>query len=68
MSEISNIIKNGESQTVEFKQSFDKEAIETISAFANTDGGILIIGVSDKGIIIGVTISGETLCAKIVVA
>jgi predicted HTH transcriptional regulator len=36
---ILNFIKNGESETVEFKSTLDQAAIETIAAFANTKGG-----------------------------
>ena len=32
------ILKSGESVTVEFKESFDREALETAVAFANTKG------------------------------
>jgi len=47
------IIEKGESETVEFKENFDKEAIETVGAIANTKGGMILVGVSDKGKIIG---------------
>ncbi|MBI4397275.1 MAG: putative DNA binding domain-containing protein [Elusimicrobia bacterium] len=48
------LIRQGESQTVEFKQSFGREAIETLCAFANTNGGSLLVGVDDKGVVTGV--------------
>jgi Predicted transcriptional regulator containing an HTH domain and an uncharacterized domain shared with the ma mmalian protein Schlafen len=51
--EILTLIASGESQTLEFKSSFQKEVMETISAFANTSGGKIIIGVNDKGEILG---------------
>ena len=38
------LLKAGESQTVEFKTSFDKEVIETLCAFANTTGGSILLG------------------------
>ena len=58
---ILSLIKNGESQTLEFKTSFQKEVIETIVAFANTSGGRILIGVKNNGTISGITITAETL-------
>jgi hypothetical protein len=37
-----NLIHQGESGTLEFKQSFGKEAIETVCAFANAKGGYMV--------------------------
>ncbi len=34
------ILAKGKSETVEFKRSFDKETLETVSAFANTKRGV----------------------------
>ncbi|MFQ6031469.1 MAG: RNA-binding domain-containing protein [Candidatus Zixiibacteriota bacterium] len=59
--EVLKLIKKGESETIEFKERFDKETIETASAFANTRGGTIFIGISDKGKIKGVQIGKETL-------
>jgi len=39
MEQIADIIALGESETVEFKTSFNKDVIETAVAFANTRGG-----------------------------
>ena len=47
--EIVELIKNGESVTVEFKEGFDKKTVETVVAFSNTVGGVILIGVTDKG-------------------
>jgi len=58
---IENLIKNGESETVEFKQGFSHEAIETAAAFANTKGGTILIGVKDNGQIVGMPIGKKTL-------
>lgn len=54
--EILEIISAGESSTVEFKRkiSSDVKIAKEIAAFANTLGGWLIIGVDDKGTVIGV--------------
>ncbi|QSZ40666.1 hypothetical protein GJV85_00535 [Sulfurimonas aquatica] len=43
-----------ESQTIEFKQIWKDDYIKWISAFANTDGGKLYIGVADDTSIVGV--------------
>ena len=59
--DLKKLIKGGETETVEFKASFDKEALETSVAFANTKGGIILTGVSDKGEIKGIQIGKETL-------
>ena len=54
-------ITQGENATAEFKENFDREVIETAAAFANTNGGVILIGVSDKREINGITIGKETL-------
>jgi len=46
---LTEFIEKGESENLEFKVSFDRESIETISAFANAKGGIVLIGVRDTG-------------------
>jgi len=40
-----------ESQTLEHKTSLaeTKQIVETVSAFSNAEGGIILIGVSDTG-------------------
>ena len=38
-----------ESETVEFKTSFNIETVETLVAFANAKGGKVYIGVNDNG-------------------
>lgn len=58
--EITKFISAGESDTQEFKTSFDREAIETAGAFANTRGGRIFIGVSGDGSIVGVQTGDET--------
>jgi len=47
------LIITGESETLEFKASFNDEAIETLGAFMNANGGILLLGVKDSGSICG---------------
>ncbi len=59
--QILHIISKGEGQTIEFKKNFNNETIIALAAFANTKGGSVLIGVDDKGIIKGVSISGESI-------
>lgn len=47
------ILKEGEGTTVEFNESMGENVFKTVSAFSNTDGGILFCGISDKGDILG---------------
>ena len=61
MNDIRQLIKGGESERIEFKESFDKETIKTAVALANTKGGIILIGVSDKSRIKGAQIGKDTL-------
>jgi len=42
-----------ESDVLEFKREFSKGIVKTAIAFANTDGGELLVGVEDNGEIIG---------------
>lgn len=53
---IRQLIEAGESQTLDFKFeiSDSKKIAKTFVAFANTDGGTLLIGVKDNGSIAGV--------------
>jgi hypothetical protein len=64
---VMGLTRSGESKTVEFKESFSLDvrtgtkekyielsALKTIVAFLNTDGGTLLIGVSDSGDILGI--------------
>lgn len=53
---IEELIEEGEHQRLDFKfeVSDSKKIARTLSAFANTDGGRLLIGVKDNGAISGV--------------
>jgi len=57
--EFLKIISSGESDRIEFKSSFDKDAIETVCAFANAKGGKIFIGVTDSGEIKGIDSNSE---------
>lgn len=55
-----NLIKTGEGYTLEFKESLNhKEIGKSICAFANSDGGKILLGVTDKGEIKGITINNK---------
>lgn len=59
---ISTLIKQGESINVEFKTKLPAADIiaNVIASFANTDGGILLVGIEDDGNIKGLTIDELT--------
>ena len=63
MIKIKDLLKEGESETVEFKPSLSQmdKIMESISAFSNTKGGTVVIGVSDKGEVLGVDIGTRTI-------
>jgi ATP-dependent DNA helicase RecG len=56
-----HILKEGESETVEFKQAFSKAVFETIVAFSNHIGGKILIGIDDNGNVIGIALTEETI-------
>jgi ATP-dependent DNA helicase RecG len=62
LNQIEEIIKQGELNTVEFKKSTGmlRAAFVTVCAFLNGDGGIIFIGVTDKGKIVGQEVSDKT--------
>ena len=53
---IYNLIRQGEHQRLDFKHSItdSKKIARSLAAFANTDGGKLLVGVRDNGSIAGV--------------
>ena len=61
METLKSIIQQGEHQQLDFKFRIDdsKKIARTLSAFANTDGGRLLIGVKDNGKITGIDPSEE---------
>jgi len=65
--QILKIIESGESQEVEFKESFhsSQEFSKIMCGFANTYGGILIVGVNTKKEVIGLKEEADKLQQKI---
>lgn len=55
---IKELISRGENETLEFKEaghdSLPSSLFDTICAFLNTEGGIILLGVNDDGEISGV--------------
>ncbi len=60
---ILELIKEGESEEVEFKESLSvKDEIgKSVSAFSNSNGRTILVGISDKGDIKGVEIGRKTI-------
>ena len=50
-----------ESQHIEWKESWRDEYLKWICGFANADGGMLIIGRNDKGVVTGLTNAAKLL-------
>lgn len=59
-------IEGGEREETEFKRDLDfKKIKKTIAAFANTTGGVVILGVSDDGMITGLQGDSESIQEKL---
>lgn len=61
--ELKTLIKQGESDTLEFKKSTSllESVSQTLCGFLNGKGGIVLIGVSDEGKMIGQHVTDNTL-------
>jgi ATP-dependent DNA helicase RecG len=61
--ELRLLIQQGEGRSLEFKRSTAEleTAIRTLSAFANEDGGTVLIGVAPDGRVVGAQIGANTL-------
>jgi hypothetical protein len=57
------LISRGEGQTTEFKSSFaeKREAVESLCAFAHSEGGTVLFGIGDDGRIIGASVGKRTI-------
>ncbi len=47
---IDDLIKLGEGYNLEFKENIDKSLAREVCAFANSSGGKILLGVTDKGL------------------
>ena len=57
-------IKTGEeqeSQTIEWKWTWQEDYLKWLCGYANTDGGVLNIGVNDDGYVVGIEESKKML-------
>jgi len=63
LTDVQQLLHADESETLEFKQSAGeiREIIETAGAFANGQGGTIVIGVTSTGKVLGVDIGKDTL-------
>lgn len=61
VAELNNIVQVGENDFVEFKISFSKAVAISLVAFSNNKGGKVLVGVSDKGNIVGVSVAEESI-------
>ena len=61
ITEMQNLIRAGENESLEFKSSFNNELIETLVAFANTSGGKIIAGINPAGAITGISLNPKSM-------
>lgn len=54
LKDLKTMIAAGESQAIEFKESFGDAVIETLVAMANASGGKILIGIRDDGSVCGI--------------
>lgn len=51
--QVEEFLKRGETENVEFKVKPSDEFLETVVSFANTSGGVILLGVDDNARVIG---------------
>lgn len=61
--DLAEAIKRGESGVLEFKPSLSQmnEIIETVSAFANSSGGRVVVGASNTGKLLGIEVGKDSV-------
>ena len=58
-SSLTSILKKGENSKIEFKESISSSLDKEIVAFANSEGGKIYIGITDKGDVKGLKITNK---------
>ena len=60
---LKELIARGESEALEFKGSLSdiNRIVEVVASLANAGGGVVLIGVSNRGKIVGLTIGDQTI-------
>ncbi|WP_203218964.1 RNA-binding domain-containing protein [Geoglobus acetivorans] len=62
---ILKLIREGESEKIEFKRSATGDINREICAFANAEGGYILIGVDDDGNIVGCNVKNPLMFSQI---
>ena len=57
--ELLKLLRKEEGNKLEFKERFNDSVLESISALANTYGGLIIVGVNKKREIVGVNVDDK---------
>ena len=63
--ELHTLISQGEGFTSEFKRSMPSDLGREMYAFANASGGVILLGVTDKGKIVGTRLGPSPLQATL---
>jgi len=61
LTKLKKLLSSGETETVEFKEKPNESFYKNISSFANTKGGIILLGVDKKSNIIGIETTSKFL-------
>jgi ATP-dependent DNA helicase RecG len=65
LASIKSIIAGGEGLNTEFKILFSQEVIISLNAFANTEGGTVLVGGDNDGRITGIVLNSESIASWI---
>jgi len=63
LAQLQLLLKEGEGLSLEFKKSFSTKIDRDMVAFANTNGGLILLGVNDSGKVVETALT-NTLKAK----